>query len=169
MNPVVAYLIQRPGLLAGMLPVLLVACIWAIRYWLRGRRVDLLFSEQNGFPPLESDWFSPTESLPYYCSTDIKPSLSIPERLRGFLSRIGFWAVHYWITHFAVMGVGAVAIGGIAACSIFSRMKFANVWMVLGGIGLFLVYLAFVGVAIILINSICLWVLQWVSKQKEQA
>ena len=154
--------------MAGGLPILLLLCIGAAQSWRRRQLVETVCSKSALPISEESAEVEPRERLPYYRLNETEEVLPVAERPDGIFSRIGFWVADYFITHFALVSVlGAVAVGGIAVTSTLSRIKFVNVWTVLAGIALFLVYLVFVGVVIVAVNNMSEKVLRWFIRRKE--
>ena len=164
MNSVLWFLINRPGLLAGLLPFLLLASFWYMSYVLRRRALARrVASQHNSLPDSAPDYFD--DEPDYLCA---EPEAQVPsEYSDGLLSQIRSWAAHYLVTHFAVASVlGAVAFSGILVISILSRLKFTSAWAILIGVLLFLAYLVFVSVIIFLVNKFNELILRKLGKRK---
>ena len=140
MNPVLGYLVERPGLLATL---------GAAQRWRENQR---------SLTP-------PSDDSPYYRSADGTEAGLVPGQIGGFWSRVSLWAADHLVTHFAVATVlGAVAFGGLAVISLLSRLKFTSVWTLLVGLDLFLAYLVFVGGVIVLVDGVSKRALQGIQK-----
>ena len=166
MNLVLWFFLNRPGLMAGLLPFLLFFCLWGVSYRLRKKTQGKQQAEQNT-PAQREDVPLPLPSIsPYYRFSD-EQMLLPPEHSEGLLSKAHFWATDYLVTHFAVISVlGAVAFGGIAVTSVLSRMKFPSIWAILFGVLLFFSYPVFVGVTILFVNKLSGMILRRIGKLK---
>ncbi len=168
MNPVLWFFVNRPGLLAGLLPFLLLFCFWGVSYCLQRRSSAKQQAEQDTLGQIEDVQFPLSGIPPYYRFSDEQQMLVPPEYSEGLLSKIHSWATDYLVTHFAIIStLGAVAFGGIAVTYILSHMRFPNIWAILLGILLFLGYLVFIGVIISLVNKFSAMILRRFGKHKQ--